>query len=282
MAVLLIVGACGGTQSPAEPARRAQIGEPEPDADDSSKLVHFELVADTTRVAKDQEIAIAAHFRMEPGWHIYWSNPGDSGLPTQVSVDSDAAVEVGALRYPAPRRFDLEGGIVNYGYEDAAVLPMSLVVGDVSNSVVLRGKATWLGCREEACVPGAGEATLTLPLATAEEPSAPANAELFESASSRLPVAFAELGARVSVQPTEGGSRVSIQVADSDRLELFPLDDQRVTGIMTLGGEGGARVEMTVAPSASGDLAVLAVHGSVPTRYFQIASSDIQSQGESR
>ena len=27
---------------------------------------------------------IALRLRPEPGWHVYWQNPGDSGIPTSI------------------------------------------------------------------------------------------------------------------------------------------------------------------------------------------------------
>src|SRR5687767_9507280 len=48
----------------------------------------------------------------DPGWHLYWKNPGDTGLPTQLAWRGGDA---GPLGWPAPSAFD-EDGLVTYGY----------------------------------------------------------------------------------------------------------------------------------------------------------------------
>ena len=57
-------------------------------------------------------------FTPDPGWHLYWQNPGDTGLPTQLAWRGG---EAGPLRWPAPSAFD-EGGLVTFGYEGTVLL----------------------------------------------------------------------------------------------------------------------------------------------------------------
>ena len=60
--------------------------------------------------------------RTNPGWHGYWLNPGDAGLPMDVKWRLPAGYSVGPLRYPVPTRLTV-AGIMNYVYEtDYAVL----------------------------------------------------------------------------------------------------------------------------------------------------------------
>ncbi len=58
---------------------------------------------------------IGVRFLLEPGWHLYWRNPGDSGTPPMLLWTAPAGVTVGDVEWPAPERIPL-GSLVNYGY----------------------------------------------------------------------------------------------------------------------------------------------------------------------
>jgi hypothetical protein len=55
-------------------------------------------------------------FHLEPGWHIYWQNPGDSGEPPKIQWELPAGFRAGAVRWPQPIRLG-SGSVVDYGYE---------------------------------------------------------------------------------------------------------------------------------------------------------------------
>src|SRR5258705_8036664 len=70
---------------------------------------------------------VGALFRLDPGWHLYWRNPGEAGLPTRVRWQVDGA-EIGPLAWPAPEVFrNPEAGATSYGYEGAVLLSSELV-----------------------------------------------------------------------------------------------------------------------------------------------------------
>src|SRR5471032_2576062 len=56
---------------------------------------------------------------IEPGWHTYWRNPGDSGLATSIAWTLPKGVTAGVPSWPAPERFTT-GPIVNFGYRGVA------------------------------------------------------------------------------------------------------------------------------------------------------------------
>ena len=43
-------------------------------------------------------------FELDPGWHVYWVNAGDSGQPPRVTWVAPAGYEVGPLAWPQPTR----------------------------------------------------------------------------------------------------------------------------------------------------------------------------------
>src|SRR6516225_3231840 len=42
------------------------------------------LVAETQNIVAGRPLRLALRQRIESGWHTYWSNPGESGLPTTI------------------------------------------------------------------------------------------------------------------------------------------------------------------------------------------------------
>src|SRR5919112_544521 len=75
-----------------------------------------ELVAEGPAAAGG-EVELAILMRTKPGWHGYWLNPGDAGLPMEVEWELPPGYSVGPLRYPVPARLTV-AGIMNYVYED--------------------------------------------------------------------------------------------------------------------------------------------------------------------
>src|SRR5262245_16290061 len=61
------------------------------------------------------------HLDIAAGWHVYWRDPGDSGLPTEIAWDLPDGFRAGEIVWPAPERFVL-GNIGNYGYAGSADL----------------------------------------------------------------------------------------------------------------------------------------------------------------
>jgi DsbC/DsbD-like thiol-disulfide interchange protein/cytochrome c biogenesis protein CcdA len=102
------------------------------------------------------EVELAIEMRTQPGWHGYWLNPGDAGLPMSVKWELPPGYSVGPLRYPVPGRLSI-AGIMNYVYEhDYAVLVRLKVPKDATGVVPVRASALWLACTDKICVPESG------------------------------------------------------------------------------------------------------------------------------
>ncbi|MGH9561837.1 MAG: protein-disulfide reductase DsbD domain-containing protein, partial [Terracidiphilus sp.] len=65
------------------------------------------------------------YFKLEPGWHVYWVNAGDSGEPPHIKWTLPAGITAGPLQFPAPQRLPL-GPLMDFGYENEVVLPFRL------------------------------------------------------------------------------------------------------------------------------------------------------------
>jgi DsbC/DsbD-like thiol-disulfide interchange protein/cytochrome c biogenesis protein CcdA len=127
-----------------------------------SNAIQPELVAEGPAIPGGEvELAIVMHTR--PGWHGYWVNPGDAGLPMSIKWELPTGASVGPLRFPVPDKL-LVAGIVNYVYErDHAILTRLKVPAGATGQLPIRANATWLACTDKVCVPERGEFSLNLP-----------------------------------------------------------------------------------------------------------------------
>jgi thiol:disulfide interchange protein DsbD len=133
-----------------------------------------DLIAEETSVQPARPLWVGLHFQLEKGWHIYWTNPGDSGEPPRVKWDLPPGFQAGSLHWPTPRRIE-DHSLIDFGYQNEVLLPVE-IRGPVrlgkGSEVQLSATVNWLVCRE-ICVPGRAALELTLPIrkGTAGPPS---------------------------------------------------------------------------------------------------------------
>jgi DsbC/DsbD-like thiol-disulfide interchange protein/cytochrome c biogenesis protein CcdA len=122
-----------------------------------------QLIAEGPAPAGGQ-VDLAIHMRPVKGWHGYWLNPGDAGLPMDVQWQLPPGFAAGPLRYPVPTRLTV-AGLMNYVYErDYAVLVRLKVPVDAKGTIPVRAEARWLACTDKVCVPEQGRLSLDLPV----------------------------------------------------------------------------------------------------------------------
>ncbi|MEH3120297.1 MAG: protein-disulfide reductase DsbD family protein [Methylorubrum populi] len=152
-------------------------------------LVRARLVAESEALVPGRTVTLGLHMAMKPGWHVYWRNPGDSGLPPEMAWRLPPGFSVGPVRWPVPERIPVQT-LMNFGYEGAVTLlvplkvPTGAAIGDTAH---LAGTLSYLVC-EEICIPGSVELSLDLPVAASAAP-APGQAALFARARAALPEA---------------------------------------------------------------------------------------------
>ena len=87
------------------------VSAPERDA----HPVEARLVADATAVRPGQTFTIGVELKMKPGWHVYWKNPGDAGLPVSAELSGPEGFRFGEVQWPVPIEFVQPGDVVGYG-----------------------------------------------------------------------------------------------------------------------------------------------------------------------
>jgi thiol:disulfide interchange protein len=143
--------------------------------------VQAELLTDVSTVRSGDGFRAGVVFRLDPEWHIYWHNPGEAGMSTELGFKGEVA-EFGALAWPVPTRIlSRDGYITTYGYEQEVLLfvpARARASGEIAVDVSL------LACKVD-CIPG--EVTLGLPLVVGDASRPSPSAPRFDAAAARVP-----------------------------------------------------------------------------------------------
>src|SRR3954453_21883133 len=91
-------------------------------------------------------------FQLQPGWHTYWRNPGDSGVPPRFDFSKSDNVEAVTVLWPAPTSFDDGAGGTALGYVRQVLLPLRIVAKSADRPVTLRADINYAVC-EKMCIP---------------------------------------------------------------------------------------------------------------------------------
>ncbi len=182
------------------------------------------LFADREAVKPGGTVTLAVRYAIEPKWHIYWENPGDSGLATRATFEVPDGWKVAMPRFPAPHRREDPGDIVTYVFEDELVLLADVAVpadAKPGSKMTLNVEGHWLVCKE-LCVPGSGTSSVEI---TVADPDKSANEALFTAARARLPKPWSELKqARAGWTGDEAEPRLVLVVSGATGIDFFPLD----------------------------------------------------------
>jgi thiol:disulfide interchange protein/DsbC/DsbD-like thiol-disulfide interchange protein len=126
-------------------------------------------------------------FDLEPGWHVYWKNPGDTGLAPELDWTIEqttrpraSGITVGDIEWPTPIAFEGSGGeLVSYGYADHVLLASPLTGYEPGAHISVAGSI--LICKDE-CIPVDFTLSRVAPITPPSE-----EAELFDTFHARVP-----------------------------------------------------------------------------------------------
>ena len=109
--------------------------------------------------------------QLQAGWHTYWRNPGDSGVPPRIDFSKSDNVEAVTILWPAPKKFDDGAGGISLGYSKQVVLPLRVVAKEAGKPVTLRATISYAVC-EKLCVPVEANAELAFTSVASTEDAA--------------------------------------------------------------------------------------------------------------
>jgi thiol:disulfide interchange protein DsbD len=203
------------------------------------------LVSESDSYAPGKPLRLGLHLALKPGWHSYWSNPGDAGAPPTIEVQGATA---GPLTYPAPQKLT-DGPFTSFAYTGDVTLPFTVTPPPGKATLAIDTHATFLACAK-VCVPEDVMLHLDIPAGS----GAPgAQTKLFATADARIP--------RPSPYPaqisTTGTLRLDAPGLDPKSVYFFPdqagVFDQGAPQTLTVDPAG---LTITLKPATKLDPAV--------------------------
>lgn len=214
------------------------------------------LMLPAESVRPGETIAAVVKLQVEPRWHIYWANPGESGQTTSIEWKLLPGVTASAIKWPAPVRYAAEG-LTTFILEGEVCLVVDLhFAADLPPGTLdLKARVDWLECKE-SCIPGSADVAGKLTVAAETKPSA--EAALVKDIASRLPQPSDRLGLLAEWVDSKGEkSRVALlswpAATAASAADFFPYasDDYEVKLAAeprtTTGGQNSLRLEVTKA-----------------------------------
>lgn len=128
---------------------------------------HAQIVGEQNAVLPRGTFWVGIDLGLDDGWHVYWQNPGDSGLAPKIQWQLSSGIKAGDIHWPYPQRINV-GTLTSFGYEHEVLLLVPITLDQsfqAAANVNLRARVDWLACREE-CIPGRAQLNLTLPVVT--------------------------------------------------------------------------------------------------------------------
>ncbi|MBY8827705.1 thioredoxin family protein [Hephaestia sp. CMS5P-6] len=180
------------------------------------------LVAETDAPRAGSDLTVALATTPSPGWHGYWSNPGDAGYPATLDWTLPAGMTASDPAYPMPTTLEI-AGLMNYVYEKPYAplvtlhVPAGLVVG---TALPIKLHTAYLVCSASLCVPESADLSLNLTVGDGRvSPDKQAQFDAWRQAQPK------PLGSTATYQTTGGRLRLAIPYpadASLDGAYFFP------------------------------------------------------------
>jgi thiol:disulfide interchange protein DsbD len=211
--------------------------------------VQTELLTSVSSIELGKPFWLGVRLTIDPGWHIYWENAGDAGLPTRVKFTLPEGFSAGPVLYPTPSRFLAPGNITLFGYENSVML-MAKITPPTNLSADFQGEfkaaVHWLVC-SDVCI--LGNSNLSLPLGASGRVS-PVNQDVFDGWLAQVPQSAAGNPEVVRVDMS-GSGKESITVVWShpapQSVDFFPeaTDDYNITNIQVSSSQDTTTITFT-------------------------------------
>lgn len=159
------------------------FSQPSPASDHAD----LRFITEHSAIAAGSQTTIGLHIELEQGWHVYWRNPGDSGIPVRIRWTSEPPFETGEVTWPYPSTFR-EGHLVTYGYKDETLImiPVTIPQGTRAGTLLAEARIEYLVCKE-ICLPGFENHTVRINVPRNNRSVLSTEASLFSAFRSKVP-----------------------------------------------------------------------------------------------
>ena len=120
-----------------------------------------EVTSESEAMMKGDELLLGLNFKLTPGWHTYWKNPGDAGEGASVTWQLPKGFQASEILWPGPEAIPVEP-LMTFGYEDEITLLTKIKALDAAVfPAIVKAKVSWYTCKD-ICVPQEANLELTI------------------------------------------------------------------------------------------------------------------------
>jgi thiol:disulfide interchange protein DsbD len=152
----------------------------------NTQTANFAVIFPTQRVRPGSEIEGLIQFYLDPGWHLYWKNPGDTGIAPTFDWQLPEGIRIKDIKWPVPLRLE-RAGTVFYGYEKTPPWVVTIAFDDhlAEGIYPITLSAFWLAC-DGSCVPASQQFEFSFAISSSATPPPPLPALI--EAKQKLPI----------------------------------------------------------------------------------------------
>ena len=238
-----------------------------------------ELISERSLAVPGETVWFGLSFEIDPNWHIYWTNPGDAGIPPEITWQNTSGVSpdaIGAFKWPLPELLPVvPGQIMDYGYSDLVVLPFPVTIpADADGAIVFEGVADYLIC-EDVCIPESVDIRLMQSVGAQQLPDETSSARI-QAALTNVPPAFT---GEASLTEQNGAWVLSLagdQVAGArGDARFFPFDHEITHAADQPVGFGAQGLSLTLTPAKPDDAVPDTIAGvvTVGDKAFEVSAN---------
>lgn len=149
--------------------------------------VSIELLSENTSIQPGETFWLLVHYSIQPDWHLYWLNPGETGQAPKVNLKVPSGFTVGDIEWPAPSFIESHNNLLN-GYSDelSLLIPIKAPEKIKDTSITIEGDTSYVVC-STLCIPGKAKLNLELPVSEKTPEKNAQAAPLFQKTESQLP-----------------------------------------------------------------------------------------------
>ncbi len=180
-------------------------------------LVRASLWVVEGKIEASHTFTLALVLEVAPTWHVYWRNPGDSGLAPSLRLNlPEGFVAEGPLEFPRPSVLGKTD--IVYGYEGkVALLQRVRAPKEFPAQQHITAKATWMACKEICLI---GEADLAIEVAPVTRVIPRPQRDVIDAARFTMPTALTEASRwSVHVERNAEGEAIALSLRGKDVLQ---------------------------------------------------------------
>jgi DsbC/DsbD-like thiol-disulfide interchange protein len=183
----------------------------------------LQLVAEEAAYQPGVPMWVGVIFRIDPGWHIYWQNPGDSGTPPKIIWRLPKGFHVGEVRWPLPVRLG-KAPVIDYGYQGQVLLmaPVLSPPNSIAPATIV-ADVEYVVC-SGVCIPAKTQLTLMVPPVPGRTEHPSPSSSLFEATRKQFPRPAPDSW-DMSAELSRKGFLLTVNgITPKGNVTFFPLD----------------------------------------------------------